>query len=510
MPSGRICSQESQQKKKQSKGNYLANNPKTKGVNTHDSKMAELEGKSQRPRHKIWFSKNHRPDKNLSLKKVIFNQEIIPRKVAFAPLGFSGFEMGSNQNNNLPSNGKTVDSHMSKLDSLFEHLVTRKDKLRDIVANINTTDANAALKTSILSMKSYKLLKFSAKVNEEGKVIIDDKMIETDENPEVGNATSPPMKQTSYANMLSGFILVRRRKGSERQPNREMGNRKPEIYNPNNRNQSRVILQNRHRDRGNHVELTYDRNIVNKPSKEGISEKTGHEKDQNNQVNNDPLTVTSTPVVSDNLPERETHTATSNINSRKGNTDIRMVETNNRFVLLDNDDQVIDGEEHMEDIKGTTRNEPEDKNDGWRKKQERIVNAKFRDTVTQDQRFMMKRYILDSLVPLDSTISEWSKPMLDYFRHMCSIHEFGEGTIAVSRERLNAMNSQNTDLDIGEEEPGEVESETDGTADLMKTDGPILHKSKADEVTSMGSPFLTQLTDGIKSANDSSKIINGS
>ncbi|KAI3727418.1 hypothetical protein L1987_67232 [Smallanthus sonchifolius] len=191
-------------KKRKTKGNNPFKNQTARGVKITESEMVEPEGKSQRTRHKICFAKNRRPEKNLSLKKIVFNQEINPRKVPFAPLGFSGFEMGTNHSKKTTVKDKLMETHMSKLDNLFEDLVARKDKLREIVANINTTNENASLINSILSMKSYRILKFSAKVNEEGKVIIDDKMIDTEESPEEINVPHPTPKQTSYANMLSG------------------------------------------------------------------------------------------------------------------------------------------------------------------------------------------------------------------------------------------------------------------------------------------------------------------
>ncbi|KAI3797121.1 hypothetical protein L1987_32371 [Smallanthus sonchifolius] len=329
--------------------------------------------------------------------------------------------MGTNLSKKSTSKDKSVESHMSKLDNQFEDLVARKDKLREIVANINTTDENASLLNSILSMKSYKIRKFSAK-------------------------------------------------------------------------------QDPNRNKGNYIDLTYDRNIVNKPSREDISTSSGNLKGKNITTTNGITTDNRPPIIIANIPTRENQPKPGNTNSRKESPNIRMVETSNRFVLLNQDNQVIEGEGVTEDINGTANNVQEERNDGWRRKQERTVNAKFRDMVTQDQRYMVKRYILDNLVPLDSTISEWSKPLLDYFRHLCSIYDFGEGTIVVSRESLNELDSQNMELDFGEEEPGEVASETDGTADLMRTDAPSLGKSMIDTDTCVGSTPHIQLTDVMVSA----------
>ncbi|KAI3727419.1 hypothetical protein L1987_67233 [Smallanthus sonchifolius] len=89
-------------------------------------------------------------------------------------------------------------------------------------------------------------------------------------------------------------------------------------------------------------------------------------------------------------------------------------------------------------------NQSQEVNGNWQRKQERVLNTIFRNSLTQDQRFEAKRFVLDKLVPLDSSLSEWSTQLLEYFRHLCSIYEFGDGYLAASRDRMRSMGREET------------------------------------------------------------------
>ncbi|KAI3827120.1 hypothetical protein L1987_01184 [Smallanthus sonchifolius] len=191
-------------KKRKVKGkNPFKASKKGKGYQ-EDSAMGEEASIGNRRKIKIWSSKNRKPEKNLCLKKVSFNQELVPNKMAVPPLGFSEFQMGHERNKENGSNNRSKESMMNKMDSLFEELVIRKSKLQEIAANINTTEENIMLLNSILGMKKFKLLKFLAKVNEEGVVTIDENMVDSEKSPEGNNTSQNLTPHSSYAQMLTG------------------------------------------------------------------------------------------------------------------------------------------------------------------------------------------------------------------------------------------------------------------------------------------------------------------
>ncbi|KAI3703170.1 hypothetical protein L1987_73057 [Smallanthus sonchifolius] len=278
---------------------------------------------------------------------------------------------GSNKSKHSQSGAGRKESHMSKLDALFDDLVARKEKLRSIVSNINATDENKKLVNSILCMKKFKVLKFSAKMNDEGNVTIDENMVELD---------------------------------------------------------------------------------------------TGTE------------TIPVTQV------------------DKEDDQSIRIVETKNRFLVLNKDGVDIDGDRITQDRDLQVNSELEKGNEGWRKRQERTLNMRFRNRVTQEQRFEAKRLIIDRLVPLESSLSEWTPSALEYFRHLCSIFDFGEGLQAVARDRFSDQDNPDIELDHNDEE---VASEIDGIADLMKTDAPAVHHAELDDSSMLERTNNQPLTDGL-------------
>ncbi|KAI3711507.1 hypothetical protein L1987_70045 [Smallanthus sonchifolius] len=102
-----------------------------------------------RKRHKIWFSRNRRPEKNLSLKKVSFSQEAIPRNASINLMGLGEFKEGHVKTKGSQQKATPREGHMSRMDALFEDLMARKQKLKEIAANINATDENKMLLNSI-------------------------------------------------------------------------------------------------------------------------------------------------------------------------------------------------------------------------------------------------------------------------------------------------------------------------------------------------------------------------
>ncbi|KAI3830317.1 hypothetical protein L1987_04455 [Smallanthus sonchifolius] len=227
--------------------------------------------------------------------------------------------------------------------------------------------------------------------------------------------------------------------------------------------------------RRNNVEsggLIYERNILNRPAK---SAPPASSKKNSLASNQDRLThpintfhhgTPDQPLVG------KPNTTRTHSNMVK-DPSIELLETSIRFVLLDDE-----GNE-LPSIQEDTSQQPNDNennftqgNDRWRMKQERLINIKYMKLITQEQRYEAKRYVIDRLVPLDSSISEWPKPMLEYFRHLCSIYEFGDGTLATTHEKMNSNASLREEHDNMDTIIEEVESEEDGTAEMMKSDNP--------------------------------------
>ncbi|KAI3677373.1 hypothetical protein L1987_86999 [Smallanthus sonchifolius] len=444
------------------------------GGGTTRKNEGDTNGEDIRKRHKIWFTRNRRHEKNKPPQPICFSQEIIPNRAPLNFLGLGKFHAGRVHTKDSQSKTKCRESHMSKLDPLFGDLVARKERLREIVANIATTDVNKALVNSILGMKQFKVLKFSAKMNADGKVTIDENMVEEDQGPEVLKDPQQAQIPMSYAGMLSGmgedddgFTLVQRRKGGQRDYGN--GRQSGQGFKPNGSGYARIASNGNTRDKGNIGNFMYTRNIVNNQRAQENQGNTKHpgdreEMDKPDQKGQNSMGTNGTRSKVDELLK------TGDRGNRKEAKKVRLVETRNRFVLLNEEGEDIEGDNTTHDKPTNMNEEPDKSNDAWKRKQERIVNAKFRTHTTQEERFEAKRYILDGLVPLDSTVSEWSVHIIDYFRQLCSVFDFGEGLQAVSRERLNSWKTHGMEMDNDEEE---VDSEVDGTADLMKTDGPV-------------------------------------
>ncbi|KAI3820202.1 hypothetical protein L1987_07745 [Smallanthus sonchifolius] len=139
---------------------------------------------------------------------------------------------------------------------------------------------------------------------------------------------------------------------------------------------------------------------------------------------------------------------------------ISVVETSNRFNLLDEEGNIIEenGENTVEGI--TDDGIPKSLNMGWIKRQERMLNSRYASLVTQEQRFEAKKYVMDKLVPIQSVLSGWPIYLLEYFRLLCNLHNFGEGYMAAASESeylaehgTNGENNNGTPME-------EVESDT--------------------------------------------------
>ncbi|KAI3756897.1 hypothetical protein L1987_56723 [Smallanthus sonchifolius] len=399
------CNQEEashrkKKKKQKRQGIHQFNNMHGKHPESNTIEDGAMHGNDTGKKHKIWFSRNRRPAKNILLQKIQFSQEAIPVTASINWMGMGGFKTGHAKSKESNPKDNIKESHMSRMDNLFDDLVARRVKLKEIASNINTTDENKKLVNSLLAMKSYKVLKFSAKKNEAGQVTFDENMVEQDKGPDTNIPTPNKGTQSTYAAMLTGQTSG----------------------------------------------LIYERNILNRPAKNAPPASSNKNSQASNQDSiTHPINTfhhgTSVQPLTGKPNAPRTHS------NRVKDPSIDLLETSNRFVLLDDE-----GNE-LPSIQEGTSQQPNDNennfargNDRWRMKQERLINIKYMKLVTQEQRYEAKRYVIDRLVPLDSSISEWSKP------------------IASLREEHDNMDT------IIEE----VESEEDGTAEMMKSDCPSI------------------------------------
>ncbi|KAI3682985.1 hypothetical protein L1987_83416 [Smallanthus sonchifolius] len=287
---------------------------------------------------------------------------------------------------------------MSKLrkqiGEFYKDEAAKEDSLREVVTNINATDESSKLLHSIRSKKSGKISRFSAKVNENGEVSIDETMIDND------------VETTENVNNPDGVPLVSYAKVKASGPG------------------------------GNSAE--------GKSMLGAIKGNTNREKFKS-QVR--------APLIS-------------------------VVETTNRFHLLDEDGHVIeDTNEGMEGFNHAMNNNQE-LNSGWIKKEERNLNAHYTKRVSKEQRFEAKRYVLDRLVPLEVDLSRWAIAQHEYLRSLCSLYNFWEGYLAVSSDTYLGIGNKNRSAHVievsandgNEEDMEEVEFETDGSAISMKAD----------------------------------------
>ncbi|KAI3773239.1 hypothetical protein L1987_47763 [Smallanthus sonchifolius] len=393
-------------------------------------------------------------------------------------MGLGEFKMGQTISKINKQKEEPKKSHISRLNSLFEELEVKKEKLKEIVANINTTDENKVLVNSILGMKSFKVLKFSAKLNEDGKVTIDENMIEVDWDPDIRMSIPTDVPQPTYASRLSGQTST-------------LHDEKIQYYPPMNNHQQMHGGRSGHRRDNNGTNgIIQDRNIVNRTpvyaAPPALDEEIGHHPNPNKTYTAKPPNSQGNSTLNKVIDHRKPKEQ----NPPEKEPDIKMVETSNRFVLLDREGKELhDIEEAMDSSSIGQSSTYKQGNERWAKKQERVINTKYANLINQDKRYEVKRYIIDRLVPLESTLSEWSRPMLEYFRHLCSIYEFGEGSLAVTYEKISMLDPLNSGEINNEIAMNEVESEDDGTAGMMRSDAPPYSTTAEplDEATGNGS-----------------------
>ncbi|KAI3763411.1 hypothetical protein L1987_53869 [Smallanthus sonchifolius] len=157
-----------------------------------DGKVDETNGGSNRKKYKIWSSKNRKPEKNIPIKKHVFKAGSIPPSKQL--LGFPVFQLGTEGiRESISEKEKNKAQNRIPVGEFYKTAAAVEEKFSATVKNINTSQGNRKLLNSIKSLPSSKISKFSARMNEEGEVCIDDCMVEPEpvnknENDEVRNS----------------------------------------------------------------------------------------------------------------------------------------------------------------------------------------------------------------------------------------------------------------------------------------------------------------------------------
>ncbi|KAI3714441.1 hypothetical protein L1987_73043 [Smallanthus sonchifolius] len=310
-------------------------------------------------------------------------------------------------------------------------------------------------------------------MNEDGVVCIDENMIEVETNMEdIPNKEAMP--QVSYANMVSGktpmafedkiqfypplvnnegtrvvvidpkYIIQAKEEYKNvlyggiqtRSANKKSGNEAPKDQRIGQQDGGFTLVKrrkggNKPMDSGpRHMQQhhTQPKDFVNYQRRHDIPVNMGPRKKQANTTcaadNTADRSVPSNPAPG--LKEGQTTAA--------GTSQIHVVETTNRFMLLDEEGNELEENSVDRDTNTKDKHAQKEMNEGWIRKQERTLNVRYLDRLSQDQRFL---------------------------------YDFGEGSSAAARERIQELGTNYYDP---EEMMEDVESEIDGTATMMKSD----------------------------------------
>ncbi|KAI3825963.1 hypothetical protein L1987_07744 [Smallanthus sonchifolius] len=413
-------------------------------------------GKGDRTKHKIWTSRNRKPEKNLSTKKIHFRQEFTPREITSQNIGYTEFRMGHDKDGEKGDTGKTISLKPRNIRNIYNELEAREARLKDIVNNINRNDENSMLVNSIMSITRQKVTKFSAKMNANGIVSIDEDMVENEQGTEEGLLETNKNSAVSYANMADKHSHSQNRKPDDTHRNIVKGNG-PSTSKRNDRNQ---MGENNSTGKNGNLEGNQRQGTQGKAPNASNNQGVGE--------------------ICDMEVEGKSKGKERNRNSKP--PDMSVIETANRFLLLDDEENEI-GETTEVHRRGFEIEDMSKRlNSGWVKKQERILNSRYAKSLSQEQRFEAKRYVQDRLVPLEVVLSSWPVPLLEYFRHLCSLHNFGDGSLAATINKEFEGDESDIDLHENVEQMEEVDSETDGNAVFMKQDKPSQQESSGNQI----------------------------
>ncbi|KAI3816852.1 hypothetical protein L1987_16558 [Smallanthus sonchifolius] len=399
-----------------------------------DGTFDRSNGGTNRKKYKIWSSKNRKPEKNISIKKHVFKTGGIPPSKQL--LGFPEFRLGTEGNRASANAGeKTNPQKRTPVGDFYKSAAAVEERLSDTVKNINTSNGHRKLLNSVKSLPSCKISKFSARLNAEGEVCIDEGMVESE--PVSGNVDTHnnAIPRPSYANMLSGqspmmaedkvmsrprseeekerdahlvkdgsakyttkpgkgpqpdnegFTTVRRKKGGHstnsqdpRRPLEDISNA-PRVFGANPGFNGR-------RKATNGIQVK-DRNIQNAS--------TGHVRPVSSMANEKDEDCNSGTLNNrgENNQTSSTQSAGQQLENH-GRTKHRkpvfsVIETTNRYTLLDENGTPCEENNESDKLRNSEEDTPKSLNEGWIKKQERNLNTRYASLVTQEQRFEAKR-----------------------------------------------------------------------------------------------------------------------
>ncbi|KAI3711503.1 hypothetical protein L1987_70040 [Smallanthus sonchifolius] len=306
-----------------------------------DESMGDPGKNKSRKQVKIWYYRNRNwnrnPEKNLKSKKVTFKNDFIPRSIHHSTLGFSAFRMGK-----ASKNGEgTSKPNRKPIGEFYQEAAIIEENLTEIASNINTTDVNTKLVTSISNMTNSKVKVWYQRVDG-----MEEKFVNTENNEE--QELDMKAKHDRNLNNLTaivgngsadndGFVLVRRRKGGA-----NMGQeRYSESYGARE-------------DQGGHEVHPNNSNTGTGMGKHG----------------------------NDHQRNRGDRRGGTNRNNAPG---ISVVETSYSFGLLDKDGNEMGNDMGDKEIQNTEENMTTGTNKGWIKRQERTLNTKFSGELNQEQ-----------------------------------------------------------------------------------------------------------------------------
>ncbi|KAI3787670.1 hypothetical protein L1987_42300 [Smallanthus sonchifolius] len=151
---------------------------------------------------RIWSSKNRKPEKNMPKSKHQFQLEFIPQKLTQDPILVNEFNFGTGKGKEI----RVADKGKLRLfnNPGLRKIKEKEARLLEIAKSINATSENSKLINSIMGLTRSRITRFSARMNEAGHVMIDENMIEN--GMEGGDPTQLPLtlRQSSYANKVTG------------------------------------------------------------------------------------------------------------------------------------------------------------------------------------------------------------------------------------------------------------------------------------------------------------------
>jgi hypothetical protein len=151
----------------------------------------------------------------------------------------------------------------------------------------------------------------------------------------------------------------------------------------------------------------------------------------------------------------------------------RIVETSNRFQLLDEDDNEMIPEKECPNPKNTAPKNLEEGNNRWRRKQEQTLNSCYSDHIPGAQKGEVLHFIVDKKVPPKQTLLGWSLPLVRYFTQLCALHNFPQGMQAAAEIYGDVAIDEfevGDDMQQDPKDDADVDSETDATATFMTKD----------------------------------------